>query len=127
MKKILLIEDDSTMVSLLKMLLDLEGYQVVALSSEYQDILQLALEESPDLILLDIQLGLQNGLDVIARLKQNNELRKIKVIMTSGMDLGKSCLDTGADDFILKPYMPEELLLKIKSTLLDAEHEKTSN
>jgi DNA-binding response OmpR family regulator len=126
MKKILLIEDDATMVTLLKMLLGLEGYQVVNLSSENQDIIQLAYKETPDLILLDIHLGQQNGLDLIKKLKNNIELRRIKVIMTSGMDLGESCLSSGADDFILKPYMPEELLNKIKNLLLVVD-EKSSN
>lgn len=115
MIKILLIEDDTTMVSLLKMLLGLEGYHVVTLSSVDQDIIDLAHKESPDLMLLDIHLGQQNGLEVIKKLKEMDELKKIKVIMTSGLDLGDNCRKAGADEFILKPYMPDELLKKIKN------------
>jgi len=112
--KILIIEDDTTMVSLLKMLLGLEGYHVVTLSSEDQDIINLAQNELPNLILLDVHLGQQNGLDVVKSLKKITKLEDIKVIMTSGLDLGESCIKAGADDFILKPYMPDELLKKIK-------------
>jgi CheY-like chemotaxis protein len=114
MIKILIIEDDATMVSLLKMLLGLDGYNVVTQSSEDQDIIDLARKESPDLILLDIHLGQQNGIEVIKRFKVIDDLKNIKVIMTSGMVLGEICKQAGADDFILKPYMPDELLDKIK-------------
>jgi two-component system response regulator EvgA len=114
MNKVLLAEDDATMVSLLKLLLDLEGYLVVNITSEKPDIIQITRDELPDLILLDVHLGDQNGLEVVKELKGLMDLRKIRVIMTSGMDLGEKCILAGADDFIQKPYMPEELLDKIK-------------
>lgn len=119
MKKILLAEDDATMVSLLKMLLGLEGYMVVNLTAENQDIIQLTRDELPDLILLDVFLGEQNGLEVVRKLRGLEDLKNTKVIMTSGMDLGKKCLITGADDFIQKPYMPDELLEKIRESFSD--------
>jgi len=108
--KILVIEDDPTMISLLKMLLGLEGYQVITLISGSQDILDFVQKETPDLLLLDVHLGQQNGLDVIKKLRSKDELKKIKVIMTSGLALGEKCKMAGADEFILKPYMPDELL-----------------
>jgi len=125
--KILIIEDDATMVSLLRMLLGLEGYHVVTLSSEDQDIITLAQNESPNLILLDVHLGQQNGLDVVKKIKEINNLKNIKVIMTSGLDLGESCLKAGADDFVLKPYMPDELLNKIEGFFPDNKYEEIAN
>ncbi|HBG74328.1 MAG: hypothetical protein A2X25_13490 [Chloroflexi bacterium GWB2_49_20] len=117
MKKILLAEDDATMVSLLTILLGLEGYLVVHLSGENQDIIQLTRDELPDLIILDVFLGEQNGLEVVRKLKGLNDLKNSKVIMTSGMDLGDKCMMAGADDFVQKPYMPVELLEKIRESL----------
>jgi len=114
MIKILIIEDDTTMVSLLGTLLDLEGYHPVNISLDDQDIFQVMQEELPDLILLDVHLGQQNGLEVVKRLKEIQALSFIKVIMTSGLDLGEKCKNAGADDFIQKPYMPDELMEKIK-------------
>jgi DNA-binding response OmpR family regulator len=122
MIKILLIEDDATMVSLLKMLLSMEGYQVVTLSSGDQDIIDLTNAESPDLLLLDVHLGQQNGLEVIKKLRKLGDLKKIKVIMTSGLNLGEKCMKAGADEFILKPYMPDELLDKIKNIFPNAQN-----
>lgn len=127
MIKILLIDDDTTMVSLLKMLLTLEGYHIANLSSDDQDIIELAQDELPDLILLDVHLGQQNGLEVVKGLKKSSSLKNIKVIMTSGMDLSEKCRIAGADDFILKPYMPDELLEKIKKFSPNNNNEKSTN
>ena len=115
MIKLLIIEDDTTMVSLLKMFLGLEGYHVETLSSDDDDIIKVAQNVEPDLIFLDVHFGKQNGFEVIKMLKKNSDLKEIKIIMTSGMDLGEKCKKAGSDDFILKPYMPDELLKKIGS------------
>ena len=117
MKKILLAEDDPTMVSLLKMLLGLEGYLAVNITAENQDIIRLTRDEQPDLILLDVHLGEQNGLDVVRELRKIKDIKRIKVIMTSGMNLKDDCQKAGADDFVMKPYMPDELLKKIRDSL----------
>jgi len=117
MKKILLAEDDATMVSLLKMLLGLEGYQAVNITAENQDIIQLTRDELPDLVLLDVHLGDQNGLEVVRELRNLTDLKKIKVIMTSGMNLKEECKKAGADDFVMKPYMPDELLKIIRDSI----------
>jgi CheY-like chemotaxis protein len=117
MKKILLAEDDPTMVSLLKMLLGLEGYLAVNITPENQDIIQLTRDEHPDLILMDVHLGDQNGLEVVRELRKLKDIKRIKVIMTSGMNLKDDCQKAGADDFVLKPYMPDELLKKIRNSI----------
>lgn len=117
MKKILLAEDDPTMVSLLKILLGMEGYLAVNITADNQDIIQLTRDEHPDLILMDVHLGEQNGLAVVKELRSLKDIKNTKVIMTSGMNLGEECQTAGGDDFVLKPYMPDELLKKIKDTL----------
>ncbi len=115
MPKILLAEDDSTMVSLLKTLLTMEGFQVAAFLEQDGDILENIRQEKPDVLLLDVFLGESYGVDLLRRIRQTPDLKELKVVMISGTDKSEECLDAGADDFLLKPFMPEELIKKISS------------
>lgn len=118
MKKILLAEDDKSMVGLLKIILKMEGYLAINIDENEQDVIKLARNERPDLILMDVHLGDQNGLDLIKDLRSQAEINQTKVIMTSGYDLKEECEQAGADDFVLKPFMTEELLQKINHLLM---------
>ena len=116
MPKIMLAEDDHTMVTLLETLLGMEGYQVVALSVN-EDIFDAVREDYPDILLMDVHLPHSNGLDVLDQLRANAETRDLKVVMSSGLDLDLECKNHGADDFLLKPYMPDDLLNILKRNL----------
>ena len=116
MPKIMLAEDDHTMVTLLTTLLGMEGYQVVALSVN-EDIFEAVREDCPDVLLMDVHLPHTNGLDVLDQLRGNDETEDLKVVMSSGLDLGLECKNHGADDFLLKPYMPDDLLNVLKRHL----------
>jgi CheY-like chemotaxis protein len=109
MPRIMLAEDDMTMVTLLKTLLGMEGYQVVALSID-DDVFEAVRNDRPDVLLLDVHLPHANGLDVLDQLREDDETRDLKVVMTSGLNLDLECKHHGADDFLLKPYMPDDLL-----------------
>jgi CheY-like chemotaxis protein len=115
MPKILLAEDDRTIISLLKTLLGMEGFQVVVLAGKGSDLIEAVCREMPAIVLMDIFLGEENGIDLVRKLRRVPDLAGTKVIMTSGMDLQEECLAAGANDFLLKPYMPEELVRKLKS------------
>ncbi len=110
MTKVLLAEDDYTMVSLLTTLLGLEGYQVATVLDKVGDILENIRIEMPDVILMDVYLGDLNGLDIVKALRQQDDLKHIMIIMASGMNMREACLDAGANEFLLKPYMPDDLL-----------------
>jgi two-component system alkaline phosphatase synthesis response regulator PhoP len=112
----MLLEDDPTMLSLLKTLLEIEGYQV-SHTLDFENTLEAIEQYNPDLILLDVNLREINGIDVLKNIREDQQLRDVTVIMTSGMHLKEECLDKGANDFILKPYMPEELVNKITNLL----------
>jgi len=111
---VLLAEDDFTMVALLKTLLGMEGYEVGSLLEQKGDLLENIRKEKPDVLLLDIFLGDQNGLELLKLLRKESDLRAIKVVMTSGIDKSTECMDAGADAFLLKPYMPEDLIRKLQ-------------
>jgi CheY-like chemotaxis protein len=116
MPKIMLAEDDRTMITLLKTLLDLEGYQVVALSED-DDVFEAVRRDPPDVLLLDVHLPNINGLDVLAKVRADAETKDLSVVMTSGLNLETECIQSGANGFLLKPYMPDDLLGILKRNL----------
>jgi len=119
--KLLLIEDDTTMLTLLRTLLRFEGYEV-ALMEEDEDletIMKTIRLEKPALILLDVHLRQVNGFELLHLIRKDKELQGVRVIISSGSDFSESCKGEGADGFILKPYMPEELFNKIRGLIVD--------
>jgi CheY-like chemotaxis protein len=116
MARIMLAEDDLTMVTLLKTLLGMEGYEVVALSID-EDVVEAIRNDRPDVLLLDVHLPHTNGLDVLDQIREDEETRDLKVVMTSGLNLELECKHRGADDFLLKPYMPDDLLKILEQNL----------
>ena len=116
MPRIMLAEDDLTMVTLLKTLLGMEGYQVTALTVD-DDVFESVHKERPDVLLLDVHLPQVNGLDVLAQVRADDETRDLKVVMTSGLNLEEECIRSGANDFLLKPYMPDDLLAILKRNI----------
>ena len=118
--KLLLIEDDHTMLALLGTLLRFEGFEVLQPRSEDDSIfgiLNIIRQEKPALVLLDVHLRQFNGLDLLHQIRQEPGLAGLRVIMSSGMDVSERCREAGADDFILKPYMPDDLIKRIRDTI----------
>ena len=118
MSKIMLIEDDRTMVDLLKTLLSIEGYEVVAFHGS-EELLPAIRRENPDVILLDVNLknlGVR-CFELLTALREDQDLCRIGVIISSGMNYQEESRTAGADGFIMKPYMPDDLLNLIKTTL----------
>ncbi len=113
MSKVLLAEDDYNMVSLLKTLLKMEGFDVVTALDKRESFLEVVRQEKPDVILLDVHLGDRNGLELVRDLRADQELKDTRVIMCSGINLETECLAGGADDFLLKPYVVDDLLRKL--------------
>ncbi len=115
MPKVMLIEDDETMLSLLDTLLQMEGYTVVKLDgkADIAHVMETLRSEQPSLLLLDVYLREFSGLELVRQIRQDRNLNGIRVLMSSGMELREECMNAGADEFILKPYMPDELIHSI--------------
>jgi DNA-binding response OmpR family regulator len=113
MSKILLAEDDHTMVSLLTTLLKMEGYDVVVLDV-HADVPSAVSGENPDALLMDVHLGGQNGIDIVKNIRKDPANAKVNIVMTSGLNMKDECLKRGANHFILKPFMPDDLLMLLK-------------
>jgi CheY-like chemotaxis protein len=116
MAKILLIDNDPTTVSLLTMLLELDGY-AVAVCSAVAGVIASVQRESPDLILMDVFLSGGDGLELLREIRADPANARIPVVMTSGMELSEECSRAGADGFLLKPYTPEQLDSVIQTRL----------
>ena len=120
--KILIIDNDKTMPLLLAKLLAIEGDEGFVFKEDSLEGLFTELEKNNyDLVLMDVFLDSFNGINAIKQIKSNVKLNKLPVLMTSGMDLRNECMLAGASDFLLKPFMPDELLAKIR--LFGKKHE----
>ena len=115
-QKVLLAEDDVTMVSLLKTLLKMEGYQVIVLDAD-ADVPAAVRREHPDIVLLDVHLSHQSGLEILTSIRNMKETKNVPVVMTSGADVRDACIRCGANAFLLKPYMPDELIGMLKNNI----------
>lgn len=117
--KVLLAEDDATMVSLLKTLLSMEGYDVIAMPSD-GNVPAAVRSERPDVVLLDVYLSHQSGLDILEELKRSEDTRRVRVVMSSGANVKEECMRRGAFGFLPKPYMPEDLVTLLKQAVQSA-------
>jgi DNA-binding response OmpR family regulator len=114
MLKIMVIEDDPKMLSLLTTLLNLEGFLVkVPETHTAEGLLHEILRERPEIALVDVNLNLGNGLDLVRAIRQAPEIKETCVLMSSGSNLKAECTQAGANGFIMKPYMPDELIKQI--------------
>jgi DNA-binding response OmpR family regulator len=119
MPKIMLIEDDQTMRSLLNTLLDMEGYTIVIpVMDNIESIFNSLLVEKPDLVLLDVNLRQGTGFDLMQNIRNDGDLKSTRILMSSGMDYRSECLAAGAHGFLLKPYMSTDLIRLINNILM---------
>ena len=117
MDKILLIEDEASIRGFLKINLKRNNFDVIE-ADNGEDGLQLALTENPKIVILDVMLPGIDGFEVCKQLRQR--LKDIGIIMLTakGQDMDKIIgLEYGADDYIVKPFNPMEVILRIKAIL----------
>lgn len=115
MTKVLVIDDDSMVRETVVRLLILEGYQVIE-SAYGQAGYAAAISESPNIILLDLNMPIMDGFEVLHKLKSNPETERIPVIvLTARIDAEseRRCMAAGATDYIKKPWGPAELQERI--------------
>jgi DNA-binding response OmpR family regulator len=119
MKKILIAEDERDIRDLVSFTLQFAGYQVVA-AADGQEAVELAIREQPDMILMDVRMPRLSGYEACKRIKAEPNLVDVPVVFLSakGQDseirLG---LEAGAQEYVVKPFAPAELVEKVKSLL----------
>lgn len=116
-EKILIIEDEADLVKGLKLNLSDEGYDV-DWASDGREGLRKALEEAPNLVILDIMLPGMNGLEICRELRQKKTNIPVIMLTAKGEEVDKVVgLEIGADDYMTKPFSVRELLARIKAHL----------
>ena len=117
MKQVLIIEDDASMVMGLTTALEAEGYAVRAAQTGPEG-LRLALDERPDLILLDLMLPGMSGFEICKRIR-DQRLRSAVIMLTSRSEENDRVfgLELGADDYVTKPFSLRELLARVRAQL----------
>ena len=118
-KKIVLAEDEPQIARLVEFKLKKEGYQVVS-KGNGEEALAAIKAEKPDLILLDVMMPVMDGYEVLRRVKEDENLKNIPVVMLTAKAQEKDVvkgIDLGADDYITKPFHPAELLARVKRIL----------
>ena len=117
MERILIIEDELPMRTVLHDLLSAEGYRVLA-AADGESGLQRAVDEKPDLILLDIMMPKLDGYTVCRELRRLSNPAAILMLTAKGQVTDRvQGLDVGADDYLVKPFSSEELLARVRAML----------
>ncbi|ADO69906.1 response regulator transcription factor [Stigmatella aurantiaca] len=116
-QRILVVEDDLSILTGLSINLRIEGYDVLQ-AQDGRVGLAKALDEAPDLVVLDIMLPELNGFDVLKELRQRGRDTPVVMLSAKGMEPDKILgLNLGADDYVVKPFGLQELLARIKAVL----------
>jgi two-component system phosphate regulon response regulator PhoB len=116
---VLVVEDESALITLLRYNLEREGFRV-AEAKDGEEALLVARGQKPDLVLLDWMLPLLSGLEVCRQLRRMPETRGTPIIMlTARGEEGDKLrgLDSGADDYVTKPFSPSELIARIRAVM----------
>lgn len=108
MIRVMIVDDDHTMVSLLTTLLELDGYDVLNVMRG-ADVIPRALQARPDIILMDYHLNDTSGVEIVRQIRSHPELAQTPVIIASGMDKSDEAQAAGANDFLVKPFDPGDL------------------
>jgi len=117
--RLLLVEDDPALAELLEFRFQAEGYTVLS-TPDGDEALLLASEEAPDLVLLDWMIEGTSGIEVCRRLRRDKATAHVPIIMLTARGAEDDMirgLETGADDYITKPFSPRELIARVSAIM----------
>ncbi len=114
----MIVDDDRTTVSLLKTLLEMDGFDVVLVPRGGM-VMEKAQQEHPDIFLLDYHLADMEGTTVTKSLRADPQFAKTPIVMSSGLNVEDEAKSVGVNVFLVKPFEPGNLT-KILNTLLEA-------
>ena len=120
---VLIVEDEAPLVMLLRYNLEKEGFQVCEAADGEEALVQIA-ERKPDVVLLDWMLPLVSGIEVCRRIRRSPETRALPVIMLTARGEESDRvrgLDSGADDYVVKPFSTSELVARLRAVIRRAQ------
>jgi len=113
--RVLICDDDPLLLELMEFRLRAKGYEVIT-AVDGAEALVKAEQDGPDIVVLDAMMPKADGLEVLARIKANPILAETPVVMLTARKAERdivSALEKGADDYLVKPFIPEELLARL--------------
>ena len=120
MARIMIVEDDLTSIKLLRILLEeVHGFEV-SVARRGADVMALSERDKPDIFLVDYHLIDMDGVELIRSLRASTSFAKTPIVMASGMDVEHEALQVGANNFLTKPYEPDDLSDLFKTLLAAA-------
>ena len=114
--KILIADDELIMLKIIELRLKKDGHEVIV-TSNGQEALEKIKQEDPDMIIADIMMPFTSGLEIVSVVKQDKQQRNVPIIILSSMGQENVVLEAfnlGADDYITKPFSPNELSMRVK-------------
>ena len=125
-KTILAVDDESSILDLLKFNLEKEGFNFIS-AEDGEEGINKVLNEKPDLLLLDVMIPKMDGLSVCKKIRQENINIPIIMLSARGEEIDKVLgLEIGADDYIKKPFSPREVIARIKANLRKFDKNKSA-
>ena len=119
MARVLVVEDDPDVRRLVEMKLKLDGIETLT-ATNGQEALDVLAESPVDLVILDLQMPVMGGIETCRRIREDDELSGIPIVMLTARaqaaDIQEG-LSTGADDYVVKPFSPRELLGRVRGIL----------
>jgi DNA-binding response OmpR family regulator len=119
-ERVLIVEDNEHAAYLLRTLLERAGYSVIVSPDGRDAVAKLASLEPVDLVMLDLMLPYVSGYQVLIEARQNPKWRHVPIIVVTARTLEMDAvraLETGANDFIRKPFSPEELVARVRRAI----------
>ncbi len=119
MKKALIVEDDQDLLFLQSRLINSMGFATISANNGIEGV-EKAIEEKPDLILMDILMPGMDGREATRRIRSNQETKDIPILAITALPKEsqlRECIKAGCNDYIVKPFTPEKLLKKIQTVL----------
>ncbi|WP_239806834.1 phosphate regulon transcriptional regulator PhoB [Croceicoccus hydrothermalis] len=117
--RLLLVEDDLSLAELLQYRFEAEGYKVIS-TPDGDEALLLAEEQAPDLVILDWMVEGTSGIEICRRLRRGKGTAHVPIVMLTARDAEEDRirgLETGADDYLTKPFSPRELIARVGAVL----------
>ncbi|MGN6540853.1 MAG: response regulator transcription factor [Ginsengibacter sp.] len=114
--KILIADDEMIMLKIIELRLKKDGHEVIVTSNGQEAVEQIKLHD-PDMIIADIMMPFTSGLEIVSLVKKGSLHRKVPIIILSSMGQENVVLEAfnlGADDYITKPFSPNELSMRVK-------------
>ena len=119
MKKALIVEDHPGLLEVLTLQLEKMGFAVVSANTGMEGVTK-AVEEKPQLILMDIMMPGMDGREATHRIRSNQETKEIPILVITALTKEsqlRECIKAGCNNYIVKPFTPEKLLKKIQTVL----------